>query len=382
MNIAFLSSEFPHETLPPAGGIGSYIKNLSKELILLNHKVIILLVNSTEDKVWETQDGIKIIQIKSAKNRIEAYLYRFILSKKIKRIVKQYEIDVIESQDWEGYHAFLKLSIPIITRIHGSVTYFNYLEQKRTSFLLKYFEKRAILNSTKVIAVSKFAGITTQEVFNFRHLKFDVIYNGIDIEKFKSIVLTENEQKSILYFGTLARKKGVLEIPVIFNKIYENDNTVKLILIGKDSIDFQKNISTWKIMQTQFSQKALTNVIYKQSVPYEQMQYEIEQATICVFPSYAEAFPISWLEAMSMEKALVTSDIGWASEALVDNESAFLVYPKEHDKFVAKIQLFLNDKNLRLKFGKSARQRVEKKFDNKELIYENINFYKSLLNEN
>jgi glycosyltransferase involved in cell wall biosynthesis len=51
------------------------------------------------------------------------------------------------------------------------------------------------------------------------------------------------------------------------------------------------------------------------SVPYSEIKTYITQATVCVFPSFAEALPVSWIEAMAMEKAIV-ANIGWASDVI------------------------------------------------------------------
>ena len=56
-----------------------------------------------------------------------------------------------------------------------------------------------------LIAVSKFSGMKTKQVFGFKNFDFEVIYNGIDTTRFNPIEGI-NENHSILYFGTLARK--------------------------------------------------------------------------------------------------------------------------------------------------------------------------------
>lgn len=378
MHIAYLSTEFPHNNLPAAGGIGSFIKNLSKELINLGHQVTVFIINSNKNAEWKTEDEITIVEIKKKNSSIGALFYRLYISKIIKTYIKNNAIDIIECPDWEGYHAFFKLDVPLVTRIHGSVTYFNNLENKKKSKIIYFFEKLALRKSNKIIAVSKFSGMKTKQVFGFKNFDFEVIYNGIDTTRFNPIEGI-NENHSILYFGTLARKKGVLELPYIFNYLNTINKEVKLILIGKDSVDFNEQRSTWELMQDAFTSDALKNVEYKGAISYQEMNVEIAKSTICIFPSFAEAFPISWLEAMAMKKAIVASNIGWASEALIENESAFLVSPQAHNEFALKINTLLTQKELRAKFEIAARERVLCFFDNKNLIINNLEFYNSLV---
>jgi hypothetical protein len=51
------------------------------------------------------------------------------------------------------------------------------------------------------------------------------------------------------------------------------------------------------------TKEALLKVNYLGSVPYSEIK-TYTQATVCVFPSFAEALPVSWIEAMAMEKLL------------------------------------------------------------------------------
>lgn len=147
-------------------------------------------------------------------------------------------------------------------------------------------------------------------------------------------------------------------MPLIFNKVIEKNPDAKLILIGKDVSDIiSGNSSIWQMMQELFTSKAKQNVTYLGSVPYDEIKQKIQDATVCVFPSFAEAFPVSWLEAMAMEKPIVASNIGWANEMVDDADNGFLVHPTSHDIFAEKINTLLNDEELCLKMGKSARKK-------------------------
>jgi glycosyltransferase involved in cell wall biosynthesis len=42
---------------------------------------------------------------------------------------------------------------------------------------------------------------------------------------------------TVLYFGSLIRKKGFVELPLIFNKLVEINPAAELIIVGKDVSD-------------------------------------------------------------------------------------------------------------------------------------------------
>jgi glycosyltransferase involved in cell wall biosynthesis len=183
-----------------------------------------------------------------------------------------------------------------------------------------------------------------------------------------------------LYFGTLIRKKGLLELPLIFNEVYKHNNDAKLVLIGRDASDIiSGNSSTWQMMQPLFDAEAMQNVTYLGSVPYDEIKKYINSATVCVFPTFAEALPVSWIEAMAMQKAIVASNIGWATEVIDDSLNGYLVYPKEHKVFAEKVIGLLENEALRIQFGIEAREKVLEKFSIDVVVKQSVLFYETLL---
>lgn len=380
-HIAYISTEYPHPDTPAAGGIGSFIKLMATSLLPHNYEVTIFLCLSLRDRIWYDHK-VRIVEIKGvAPSRWSPLSNRYYLYKRIKQHIKDDHIDLIEAADWEGLHAFCDFKIPMITRIHGSVSYFNHLQDIKKPKLLYYLEKRALLKSSKVIAVSEFSGKTTEEVFQLKALNFDVIYNGIDTTLFKVDEIDDNDNQNICYFGTLVRKKGVLSLAHIFNEVHKKNPEASLLLIGKDTIDHIEKQSTWSLMQAILLPEARARVYYKGVVPYKEMSHVIAKTTICVFPSYAEAFPISWLEAMSKGKAIVASSIGWAVESIEDGISGLLENPDNYKAFAKKINKLLDNPSLAKALGIQAKKRVVDLFDQKRLILQNIAVYKRLLDD-
>ena len=150
--------------------------------------------------------------------------------------------------------------------------------------------------------------------------------------------------------------------------------------MGKDVPDIVSGTaSTWQMMQDLFSEEALKNVTYLGSVPYAEIQEQIAQAAVCVFPSFAEALPVSWLEAMAMQKAVVASNVGWASEIIQDGVEGFLVHPTNHDEYANKISELLNNTELQRNFGIAARKKIENKFSTEKVAEQSLLFYESLI---
>jgi glycosyltransferase involved in cell wall biosynthesis len=377
MKVAFLTPEYPHPKTGNSGGIGTSIKNLAIGLIDQGVEVRILVYGQKEDTFFD-DNGILIQQIKNVKFRgLSWFLTRKKLERIINKLYSDKEIDLVEAPDWTGISSFIKpKSCPLIIRLNGSDAYFCHLDNRPVKWVNKFHEKRALQNADKLISVSQFTANKTNFVFGLDK-KFEIIPNPIDSQLFQPGNQNNETGQNILYFGSLIRKKGLLELPLIFNKVIENNPEAKLILIGRDVPDIiTGNSSTWQMMQDLFSDKAIKNVEYLGGVPYDEIKQKILESKVCVFPSFAEAFPVSWLEAMALEKPIVASNGGWASEMIDDGENGFLVDPKNHALYAQRIIQFLNDETLCLKAGKSAREKVERCFDIKVLAKRNIEFYK------
>lgn len=380
MKIAFLTPEYPHPKIGNSGGIGTSIKNLAESLTALGHTVRILVYGQKEDAVFEVS-GVIIQQIKNVK--IKGFSWYF-TRKKIQHILDDlYEnqlIDIVEAPDWTGITSFIQpKKCPLVIRLNGSDTYFCHLDNRPVKWFNRFHEKRALNKALGHISVSRFTADKTNELFGLQ-IPFTIIPNGINPQNFQSDSSVYKEPNTVLYFGTLIRKKGLLELPLIFNEVIAQRPQTKLILVGRDSSDIiSGQDSTWKMMQSLFTPEALQQVEYLGGVPYNEMRQHIASATVCVFPTFAEALPVSWLEAMAMEKAIVASDIGWGPEVITSEKEGILVHPKSHQDYANAIIRLLEDEQLNRNFGKLALEKVNSVFANTIIAAKSVTFYQSII---
>jgi glycosyltransferase involved in cell wall biosynthesis len=395
MKIAFLTPEYPHAKTGSSGGIGTSIKNLAIGLLAKGGSVRVLVYSQKEEGIFD-DNGVTIQQIRNVKLKGLSW---FLTRKKIQRIINQlYEaqdIDLIEAPDWTGITSFIRpKKCPIVIRLHGSDTYFCHLDNRPVKWINKYHERSALQNADALLSVSQFTADLTNEVFGLQK-KFTIIPNSIDADLFNdyekiinkpnlsiptSLSFGEGRGEDILYFGSLIRKKGLLELPFIFNEVIQNNPDAQLILVGKDVPDiFSGNSSTWQMMQPLFTVEALKNVTYLRSVPYAEIKKQIALATVCVFPSFAEALPVSWIEAMAMQKAVVASNIGWAMDIIDDGVNGFLVNPKEHQQYAKRILEILQNPKKQKEFGIKARKKIVDTFSIEIVAKQSVLFYEDII---
>ena len=378
MKIAFLTPEYPHLKTKNAGGIGTSIFNLSKALSTLGHEISILVYGQDKDENF-LEEGIHFYKIKNIQIK---GLSLILTQKKVERLINSLfdssKIDIVEAPDWTGFTAFVNPKCPLVIRENGSDTYFCHLDERKVKYKNKFLEKRALKKADGLISVSAFTGNLTNELFGLNK-DFTVIPNSIDASLFEP-KQSVSKKLTILYFGTLIRKKGLLELPEIFNLVHNSNKEAELILVGKDSADIKTgSTSTWELIKPLFSQTSINKVRYLGAVDYSKIQDIIKDATVCVFPTFAEALPVSWLEAMAMEKAIVASNIGWAQEIIEDSKEGFLVHPTNHKEYAERILELSEDADKQKLFGYAAREKVKTHFSHNLIAKRSVKFYKSIL---
>lgn len=380
MHLAFLTSEYPHEHVTHAAGIGTSIKNLVVALSQLEVKVTVVVYGQKENAVFE-EGGVCIHLIKHRTYKMMGwYCHRKFLQSYLNRLILAEKINAVEAPDWTGITAFMKLKAPLVIRFHGSDTYFCHLEQRKQKWKNYWFEKLAVNKAAAYIAPTAYAGKVSKELFHVQGKAIQTIHYGLALENFENENPTQFNRGTILYIGTIIRKKGVFELPSIVQQVQQQQPEARVLLIGADAPDVQtNNKSTWELLQKEFESKGCQNVHYLGKIPYHQVQQQIKEAHVCVFPSYAETLGMVTIESMALRKPVVNTSIGWAQELIKDGISGFLVHPSDHNTYAEKIITILENDALAATMGEQAREHVETIFDIKKIAQQNLVFYQSIL---
>ncbi len=383
MRIGFITPEYPHFKIKHAAGLGTSIGNLVKALENQGHTICLFVYGQDQDDFF-VEKNIHFYLIGDVSYAFgKWYRYRKHIENVVQASINKETLQLIEIPDWTGISAFMSFTVPIVMRFHGSDRYFCHLEGRKQKWKNKLFEYLAVRGAHAYIAPTAFAGQLSKKLFKISDKKSIVtIHHGLQLDRFENLNPVIFNSKTILYLGTLIRKKGVLELPEIFKLVKQQIPDAKLVLIGSDAPDISTGSpSTWKLMKQWFNESYLKDVQYLGKTPYNEVQAFIKNAHVCVFPTFAETFGMVTVEAMALQKPVVHSNIGWAQELMVDGSSGFLIHPKAHELYANKIVTLLQDENLCLNMGEAARQFVEQHFDIKKQVQKNIEFYKKKIEE-
>ena len=377
MHICFLTPEYPPL---PHGGIGTSIQNLGHELVKQGHQVTVL---GWGDE-WNGEDqGVRIRFLRSTSvPKMGWFLNRKTAANEINRMVHEDGLDIVEFPDWLGLSAGMKLDCPKVIRCHGSDTYFGDLLGYHPRWSIRQAERTAFHQAQSIASVSHYTAEVTSQLFGYSK-PIRIIPNGINLDQFQSNPAMKEEDSQILYFGSMVRKKGVLDLAEIFSELATQDSSVRLLMVGRDSSDkLTGSLSTWRLLKEKITPENLSRIEYVGPKHPGELASFVRQATVCIFPSYAEALPLSWIEAMACGKAVIASNIGWAREVIEDGVSGILIHPSDHQGYVNALCDLLANPDKRIRIGLNARKRVEQLFSIQRTAELTLEWYKAVLDAN
>lgn len=177
--------------------------------------------------------------------------------------------------------------------------------------------------------------------------------SGIDLGHYTPAPLPE--KPVFLCLSRLLGAKGVREYAQAAIELMKQYPEASFRLVGpqekgNDAIK-PKEIVAW--------QKAGVEIVEG----VEDVRPEIAKASVYVLPSYREGTPRSVLEALSMGRAVVTSDAPGCRQTVIQGENGFLAPPKNVKALVDAMEKFLVDPALVPAMGASSRLLAESRFD-------------------
>jgi glycosyltransferase involved in cell wall biosynthesis len=104
----------------------------------------------------------------------------------------------------------------------------------------------------------------------------------------------------------------------------------------------------------------------------------IQKHHIVVLPTfYREGVPLSLIEAASIGRPLVTTDMPGCKEIVKDSKNGFIVPIKDAELLANALEKLILNRELRLKFGQESRKMVEEIFCKEVVNAETLRVYES-----
>jgi glycosyltransferase involved in cell wall biosynthesis len=202
--------------------------------------------------------------------------------------------------------------------------------------------------------------------------------SGVDIGRFKpnqqarvSIrqqLNISDEAVVFLFIGRLTRDKGLLVLAQAFQ--YLNVVSTYLLFVGPDEQNLQAELISIVGKDSQNVQ-----FVGHTSTPETYMA----AADVLCLPSYREGFGSVVIEAAAVGIPAIASRIYGLSDAVVEGETGLLHEPHDVNAIKSCMEKMMQNKTLRLKFGKQAQARAMGHFDSKSITQAWVDFYRENL---
>jgi len=305
-------------------------------------------------------------------------------------IILFFKISIVHARSrapaWSCLFATKLTNRKFVTTFHGTYNF---------SGKFKKFYNSVMVRSDLIIAGSNFIFSHIKENYSeflTSQKKFLVIFRGINVDYFDSSTKLENDEKNLLQKWNIHDEKKIILMPGRLTSwkgqelFIEAINLVKIelgyeafhaVILGNDQ---GRDLYKKKLIRLT-EQYHLTNQI-KFIDHCEDMALAYKVSDIIVSASIEpEAFGRVAVEAQSMEKLIIASNIGGSNETIIDEKTGFLFKSGDAESLSKKIihGLTMDETTINL-MGKEGRNNIIKKFNVEKMCFSTYSEYKRLLN--
>ncbi len=228
-----------------------------------------------------------------------------------------------------------------------------------TNFIPLTFKTRAISKMNTIVVPTKYL----KNKLNLPNTK--LIRLGIDTNKFKPTKTSKNKKLTLAYFGHNTPLKGFPDAVKAFKLLDDKELNLNLHL-------------------TQYSEKTESyakkhNERIKVYGPSKNIVKDYNKSDIIVLPFRSDVssigIPLTLIETMSCGKPIITTNLPHIKEIVGNTAICVDTYsPKQITSAVKKLK---SNPKLQKRLGKSARARVKKLYDEKQMNENYLKLYKS-----
>jgi len=399
MNILYLCDEYPPG---PHGGIGTYVQLIARQMVKLGHKVTVAGLYSRgyggadefEDngvKVFRYRWGIDGRWFENRQSLSVRIVNRVLLDagitqqdikkslaiyqEKLEHIVASGQIDIIEMPDYidyirfcSSYMPFPELSVPVVVKLNGSITYFSAEAGKQVAPHVLKMEQHILTSAAAVSSASAYTAAKSASYLSYSKF-IKVLYNGIDT----NIAIESNaahNDKQVVFTGSLVQKKGVFQLAKAWNIVIKEIPDARLLVLGKGVIG---KVASF------LHDYAKGTVTFKGHVNKDELYTCLAHSAVAVFPSYAEAFALAPLEAMACGIAVINSNRTSGPELIDDGINGLLVDPDDVEQLASAIINLLNEPEKRQQLALAGNEKVKQCFDIDIVARQTLQFYQEVL---
>ena len=389
-----LSWEYPPRIV---GGISPHVYELSHQLVKQGVEVHVVTKETPLAPDEEIDDGgvhVHRVHLSEKPNDFihEIQLLNDATDIRARELLEEWRIEgrptLFHAHDWLSLDAARELKyeykLPVVATIHATEEGRNngiHTEMQRYIHDQEYW---LTYEAWRVIVCTEFMKKQVSESFDCPFDKIDVIYNGINTEKFdfdwpdeerkkfrETIALPK--EKIVMFVGRFAREKGIHVLLDAAGTILAQHPNTKFVIVGGGSRGQLENFVEWYGLRK--------HVLFTGFMADRSLWQLYRSADIVVFPSLYEPFGIVALEGMAANAAVVASDAGGLPEVVLHDQTGTLSFANNPESLAWAILKVLEDPARAEKLKENAKRRLNTDFDWSTLAAKTISVYERVWEE-
>ena len=305
-------------------------------------------------------------------------------------IIFFYNISIVHARSrapaWSCFLATKITGRKFVTTFHGTYNFNSKIKKTYNSVMVK---------SNLIIAGSNFIFSHIKnnysDYLNIKN-KLLVIFRGINIDYFDPTTKTETEEKKLLKSWDIEENKKIILLPGRLTSwkgqelFIEAVNLVNIqlgyeafyaVILGSDQ---GRDLYKKKLIRLSEQYRMTKQVKFIDHCKDMALAYKV--SSIIVSSSIEpEAFGRVAVEAQSMERIIIASNIGGSNETVIDEKTGYLFESGNPTSLSEKILKVLNLDDTTLKtVGIEGRKNIIKKFNVEKMCFSTYSEYKKLIN--
>lgn len=380
MNICFITATYH----PVIGGGETYVKTLAEGLARYGEKITVISDYISGSQVSERVNDVQVYRCRNynkmlyRKDKIKWEQMYFSILEDIAGFLNEKKVDIIHTNSFEtsiiGSFISSELGIPHVCTYHEVCP-----EQEAFGVgKCKVIFRNA--NISAYVAGSKFYYDKAIK-FGADKEKVNLIYHGVDIEKFKNAFkpdsIGEKNEVILLCVARIKERKGIKELIEAVYLLKRQIKKLKLIICGTTNSGSEQYFNTLlEIIRNLHLEDAVsiyTNISHDDIIDF------YRKADIVVQPSYYEGLGIAILEGMASRKPIIACNTVGINEILINGINGLLIKPKDVKSIVEAIETLSVNKALREKIVDNGYNTINKNFSIDRMLCETRKLYSKLL---
>ena len=273
-----------------------------------------------------------------------------------------------------------------VTTFHGTYNFNNNF---------KKFYNSVMVRSNLIIAGSNFIFSHIKEKYS-KYLdgekKLRVIFRGINVDYFDPTTKMEEDEKKLLNKWEIKKEKKIILLPGRLTSwkgqeiFIEAINLVNIelgyeafnvVILGNDQ---GRDLYKKKLIRLAEQYRMKNQIRFIDHCKDMALAYKVSDIVVSASIE-PEAFGRVAVEAQSMEKPIIASNIGGSNETIIDEKTGFLFESGNAKSLSQKILKVLNlDETLLKSVGAEGRKNIIQKFNVEKMCFSTYSEYKRIIN--